>query len=466
MSTDKIDIQIHTESNSNNSLYFRSETRSPDEIFNNGMSARNLEDILEYNKETWWYSAVKGKLFKNNLGYNLSATDADTHQCVSLTTKFESSAVFPLNSTHNFPTSLKEGETYVYFISLPKALKVDYETKERDIYVMSSLPGDVEKYKNSYIFIKGSTNIWHITRSGVLKRAIPSSYDPIFYMKELDDLYKKTEADLYNYDEGISLQSQEIAVDEFWVFLVRTSDAYGKQGLEIESSNLPVEKQVIDLHSLQTAQTGNITKNLIKQGLFRKYAHLSSENIGWPLYAYEAVALTVPKENIIGAVLVSRTSAKIKEFEPLVTGATPNKSITRRFKIEGEFIVNPNFTGDEVIKERAIKIVNDFKAKEGCELVRMSTDPTLQNISQINRNQYIITEEGLWYFDCAEYNLEKLDLGEKTPSSLLEELKLDSNVSRTATKEELEQITSYTGHKADEGIETPTVYYGLGGKTF
>jgi hypothetical protein len=81
-----------------------------------------------------------------------------------------------------------------------------------------------------------------------------------------------------------------------------------------------------------------------------------------------------------------------------------------------------------------------------CALVKMLAIPSIDDLKNTIINQYIISGEDLWYFDCPNNTLEKLTfLKEKSLSSLLMELKFDIN--RTATKEDLRLIASYTtGH--------------------
>lgn len=86
-----------------------------------------------------------------------------------------------------------------------------------------------------------------------------------------------------------------------------------------------------------------------------------------------------------------------------------------------------------------------LKFADGCDLVRMSEVPRIESFIEVIKNQYIIADEGLWYFDHTKNNLQKLEfLAEKSLSSLTDELRLSEK--RDATQKELDLITSYTGH--------------------
>jgi hypothetical protein len=102
-------------------------------------------------------------------------------------------------------------------------------------------------------------------------------------------------------------------------------------------------------------------------------------------------------------------------------------------------VVNPR------LKQRFKQFVPIGVYLEGCDLVRMSAEPRIENFRDVIKNQYIIADEGLWYFDDTENNLQKLEfLAEKSLSSLADELPLSEK--RDATQQELSLITSYTGH--------------------
>lgn len=80
-----------------------------------------------------------------------------------------------------------------------------------------------------------------------------------------------------------------------------------------------------------------------------------------------------------------------------------------------------------------------------CALVKMLQEPQLEDFEKTKKDQYIITDNGLWYFDCTKNSLEKLIFLEgKSLLSLSEVLNLTEN--RSANKEELALIISFTGH--------------------
>lgn len=86
-----------------------------------------------------------------------------------------------------------------------------------------------------------------------------------------------------------------------------------------------------------------------------------------------------------------------------------------------------------------------FDPPDGCDLIKMSEQPTPDNLIKIKKNQYIIAENKLWYFDASKRSLETLSaLQKKSMQSLLTNLEFEEN--HPATEQELELITSHTGH--------------------
>jgi hypothetical protein len=87
----------------------------------------------------------------------------------------------------------------------------------------------------------------------------------------------------------------------------------------------------------------------------------------------------------------------------------------------------------------------------GCDLIRMSKTPIEKDIKNIVKDQYIITDNGLWFVDCTKKSLEKLSfLNDSSLLSLLKELKFVKD--HLATKAELRLITSCTGHIHDASV--------------
>ncbi|WED42439.1 hypothetical protein [Legionella cardiaca] len=91
-------------------IYFRSDSRSPEEIFKKGFTPR-----IDYG-DLWWQEAIKARGYKNNRGIGNEAIDANAEACICLTTKLESAPIFPLN----------DKDTYIYAIVLPDATQIDY----------------------------------------------------------------------------------------------------------------------------------------------------------------------------------------------------------------------------------------------------------------------------------------------------------------------------------------------------
>lgn len=96
-------------------LYFRSDTRSPEEIFKKGFSPRVDK------QEDWVYYAL---YFSTDLQKKLSyehAQDANLCYCICMSTKMESTTIFPIDDSI--------ADTYIYVMSLPEAIKVKYDEK-------------------------------------------------------------------------------------------------------------------------------------------------------------------------------------------------------------------------------------------------------------------------------------------------------------------------------------------------
>jgi hypothetical protein len=115
-----------------------------------------------------------------------------------------------------------------------------------------------------------------------------------------------------------------------------------------------------------------------------------------------------------------------------------------------------SFSTEKVKMEDNVEI-NDLPW--GCDLIRRSETPIEEDIKNIVKDQYIITDNGLWFVDCTKKSLEELSfLNDSSLLSLLKELKFVEN--RPATKAERRLITSYTGH-----IRNDDLWQIIGGKT-
>lgn len=91
--------------------------------------------------------------------------------------------------------------------------------------------------------------------------------------------------------------------------------------------------------------------------------------------------------------------------------------------------------------------------KAGCELIRMSHEPQTSDFENTERNHYIFTQEGIWYFDSEAKTLTKLALLDgKTLTDLSELFNLREK--RTATDRDLACIASVTGHAREGAISS------------
>jgi hypothetical protein len=95
--------------------------------------------------------------------------------------------------------------------------------------------------------------------------------------------------------------------------------------------------------------------------------------------------------------------------------------------------------------EKELAFASELFWGSGCGLIMMSALPTKEDLENVKSNQYIITNNELFYFNWIDNDLKKLDfLEDKSFEVLLKELKFTEN--HPATKEELAIIRSYTGH--------------------
>lgn len=92
-------------------IYYRSDTRPPEQIFKEGFTPK-----LDAFQELWWREAIKSRGYASDNGIDNQAIDADPVVCVCMTTKLESAPIFPLNTE----------DCYIYAIALPEPTQIDY----------------------------------------------------------------------------------------------------------------------------------------------------------------------------------------------------------------------------------------------------------------------------------------------------------------------------------------------------
>jgi hypothetical protein len=105
-------MKSHDLLNLEGAIYWRSDTRNPlenEKLFENGNTAR--QPIFE---ENWWEKSIRF--------YDYGSTDAIPTNCISVSTNFFSSAIFPIISGN---TQGETNESYIYAIALPKAYKIN-----------------------------------------------------------------------------------------------------------------------------------------------------------------------------------------------------------------------------------------------------------------------------------------------------------------------------------------------------
>ncbi len=218
-------------------LYYRSDTRPPKQIFEEGFIPR----VYKEGNELWWVAAIRAEKFKDKIGVDGHASDANSDVCACMAAKLESTAIFPLN---------KEDETYIYVMAMPEATKV--------LYV------DDAKEAN------------YVSPAGV----------------------------------GLQLLNNDGKAPE------------------------DMKEMVIDLHSLQATQAGNLSKHHEE-----KKAEELGVVAGWPLHAYEAIAAKIPKESIVAAIKVKRFNRKHKAIASSFSDYAPAESTEFRAV---EFFENKN----------------------------------------------------------------------------------------------------------------------------
>lgn len=117
-------------------LYYRSDTRSPEQIFKLGFSPR----LPEFQNE-WWKEAIKSRGYIDDLGIDYRAVDSDPSVCVCMTTKLESAPIFPLSQEN----------CYIYAIALPEFTQIKYLGKGTGDITLSRTGGTPLDPKNIVI---------------------------------------------------------------------------------------------------------------------------------------------------------------------------------------------------------------------------------------------------------------------------------------------------------------------------
>lgn len=85
-------------------VYWRSDTRKPEEIFNTGFKVRSPT-----NEQNWWKRSIRSSFGE------IMPPDAEITACVCMSSSFNGAASFPFDETK---------ETYIYAIALPEAQKI------------------------------------------------------------------------------------------------------------------------------------------------------------------------------------------------------------------------------------------------------------------------------------------------------------------------------------------------------
>jgi hypothetical protein len=341
-------------------IYYRSDTRSPEEIFAKGFSP------LRDKGEAWWIHAAQVEAQQGKFGIDNKASDATSEFTVCMSTKFESAALFP----HGDNKSVGE-HVYIYAIALPDATQATHEKKERNIYLRNNIPSqdDIENYKNSYIIVYRPRSLNYITSEGkVEKLSYPASEfslgDDIAEQMNLDNMLKSCiSRPGFKQTKPIQDVLEKDEKDFLWKEITKENPLHKRKNniVLLADENTPTNNSdmILDLHQLQSAQAGKIVNHAYKTGLFDQN---TSAHAGWPLYAYEALAHNVPPENIIGAVKVHREEKMDVVIDK--SASHPDKTVTseRKFTVEGDVRMNNNFISNQTLsvgrggKERMIDV--------------------------------------------------------------------------------------------------------------
>lgn len=398
-------------------IYYRSDSRPPEHIFEKGFTPR-----LDMEEE-WWHEAIKARGYNDKRGMRNVAVDADLLCAICLSTKLESTPMFPLSNE----------DSYIYVISLPESTKVEYEKTRRNIYIIPTL-GDVngvEIYKNSYIFTQNPICLYYIDNNLEFEE-LSISKDPT--------LNKLIECNA-NINTPINDFLDEPFLEKFW-YAITANAGHSRQNVcLIKNENTPsnIENVLVDLNSFQTTQAKNIISFFNKLGIH-------SDNLApyaaWPLYGYETIAYKVEPKNIICAIQVHREKpVYIKERNidyPLDSIKPTIGYIAKKTKSANDtlFSIENNQTNIQKLSE--IKLEN-LVMGNGSEIISKDRKFQLQGDIILNdkfQPQQIIV------------------VGENE-----EERQIDYTSERG---DAINRIKNAQGKK----LETPHIRYGLGGKTF
>jgi|GEM_PF-3419863 len=203
---------------------------------------------------------------------------------------------------------------------------------------------------------------------------------------------------------------------------ILAQDAFKKIGMTNTSFMPPTGCSLIRFRDEQEP-TSETVKNLLEN---------ESDKHGQLSIIYHRDKLFVAERAADGSVTISERNSSQTEESSLQ-------------KIKARFAEIPEFLWSKPIPIEARELPLVTTIVSGCHLIKMPEKPISDSLIKTNKNQYIIAENELWYFDASKRSIEKLTaLQNKSMQSLLSTLKFEEN--HPATKEELELITSYTGH--------------------
>lgn len=327
-------------------IYYRADTRSPEEIFEKGFSPRNEKG------EKWWIDALQLEK-AGKVGIDKKASDAVSENTVCMTTKFESAALFPYDNDKSVGEHL-----YIYAITLPDPMPVAFDKKERDIYLRNKLPNEaeIEKYKDSYVVVYSPRSLNYITPEGKIEKLkTPVSEfsldDNLASQLNFNNIIKlSVKAPGFTSSTPLKKVLNEEQLSAVWRDIAASNPLHKQKNnaVLIANEDSPTDnmQMVIDLHQMQSAQAGHIVNKENKAGLF---SHHTSLHAAWPLLAYEAIAHDVPPQNIVCAVKVHREEIKIGEAIEK-SASHPNAEtipMSREFTVEGNVRMNENFKAQQ-----------------------------------------------------------------------------------------------------------------------
>lgn len=374
----------------NSKIYYRSDRRPYSEIFKLGFVPRITHNDIDNRK--WWENAIRAEKYTNNMGIKVTSTnpvyrsaDVDANVAVCMSTRLESAAIFPWESGTD--------EDVVSY-------KLDVKEERNS--------ENLEKSSDEFSEENALEDFKHLDNSAGSEKFEDFGYAENFEPREYSERSEESDEEEYRefYIYALALPSEvKLQLNENGSVALEGNENYFEND----------KREIIDLHSLQTQQAKNIIDTHSK--FFSKNIDKLCLHAGNLLYAYEAIAYSIPRNNIICAIrCVAKTRKKnLIALEEL----SYDSSIKPENKYEENFIsggFEPTYS-EQPLTDR------DFTIEEVIENPYFSSTETLK-----------LSSGASMIFDYSE-----------------------------SVKEVYEQIEQL---KDEDKISTTNLFHGLGGKTF